>query len=100
MVAADDKLYTWSFGPTLGQMGLTTDCKSSSSGEVVPLPADVGVLSVVCGHSFSLCIVGDEEAIAAGKEGNVAAGDKAKTILDPFPVINLKKIEDKLGEGK
>ena len=67
---------------------------------MVPLPADVGVLSVACGHSFSLCIVGDKEAIAAGKEGNVAAGVKANKILDPFPVIDLKKIEAKLGEDK
>jgi len=81
MVHADDELYTWSLGPTLGQMGLTEAQKSSADCVEVSLPAGVSVRSLSCGHSFTLCTVE-----AARLKQN---SDGAKAILDAFPLVSL-----------
>lgn len=77
MAHADDELYSWSFGPTLGQMALTDAQKSSSEAIEVSLPAGVSVQSLVCGHSFTLCIVD--------------AGEKENTDKEEFPLVELKE---------
>jgi len=90
MVTADEGLYTWSFGPTLGQMALGVGQKSSSEALKVPLPPNIGVVSISCGHSFTLGIVEEKAASLSDDAEDETDADKS---LDAFPIVDLVELD-------